>query len=114
MEVLDSGVNMSEVAARFQIGKTTVYEWQQRRDETGDFQALKPGSVGYGHKVRDWHAFKIFAQTHGHKTQAEMAEAWDGAISRQTMSRCLKKINFTRKKRPTDTKSEMMGNGHRL
>ena len=114
MNLLDSGVSVGTVADQFQIGKTTVYEWQQRRHETGDFRSRKPGSVGYGHKVTDWAVFKLFAQTHGHKTQSEMAEAWDGTMSHQTMSRCLQKINFTRKKRPTDTKSEMTSNAQPL
>lgn len=115
MNLLDSGVSMVLVSDQFQIGKTTaVYEWQQRRHETGDFRSRKPGSVDYGHKVTDWATFKLFAQTHGHKTQSEMADAWDGTMSRQTMSRCLQKINFTRKKRPTDTKSEMTSNAQPL
>ena len=76
MNLLDSGVSMVLVSDQFQIGKTTaVYEWQQRRHETGDFRSRKPGSVDYGHKVTDWAAFKLFAQIHGHKTQSEMAEA---------------------------------------
>jgi transposase len=114
MKALDSGISRALVASQFDLGKTTIYEWQQRRQETGDFQALKPGSAGYGHKVKDWGAFKIFAEAHGHKTQAEMAEAWEGQISRQTLSRCLQQIDFTRKKRPMDTKNGMMSNGHRL
>ena len=32
------------------------------------------------------------------KTQAEMAELWDGPISARTISRALAKIGFTRKK----------------
>lgn len=107
MEAIDLGVKRSNVALQFRIGKTTIYEWERRRNKVGDFKALKPGSVGYGHKVTDWEAFKAFAQTHGHKTQAEMAKEWEGDISPQTISRCLHKINFTRKKRPMGTKSAM-------
>lgn len=107
MEALDSGAGLSEVAMRFHIGKTTIYEWQQRQKETGDFQSKKPGSVGYGHKITDWEAFKLFAERYGHHTQSEMAELWEGDISRQTISRALKKINFTRKKRHMAIKNEM-------
>ncbi|CDM96798.1 transposase (fragment) [Limnospira indica PCC 8005] len=42
--------------------------------------------------------FKAFAQEHGHKTSAQMAELWDDDISPRTISRALKKIGFTRKK----------------
>ena len=40
------------------------------------------------------------AKIHGDKTQVEMAKLWDGEISDRTISRALKKIGFTRKKRP--------------
>jgi transposase len=114
MEEVDLGVKVSVVASQFHVGKTTIYEWQQRRQETGDFRSKKLGSSGYGYKITDWDAFKVFAQEHGHKTQAEMAEAWEGVISRQTIHKALKKINFTRKKRPMGTKNEMMPNGKPL
>ena len=39
------------------------------------------------------------ASSHGDKTQVEMAKLWDGEISSRTISRALKKIGFTRKKR---------------
>ncbi len=45
MEALDEGESRATVAKRFKIGKTTLYEWQKRREETGDFQSKKPGSV---------------------------------------------------------------------
>lgn len=103
MEALDEGQNRKEVAERFKIGKTTLFEWQQRRKETGDFQAKKPGNVGYNHKIIDWNAFREFVKKHGGKTLSEMAELW-GNISCQTIHRGLKKIGFTRKKRLMDTK----------
>ena len=39
------------------------------------------------------------AKINGDKTQVEMAKLWDGEISSRTISRALKKIGFTRKKR---------------
>lgn len=114
MEEVDSGVKVSVVASQFHVGKTTIYEWQQRRKETGDFHSKKLGSRGYGYKITDWDAFKVFAQEHGHKTQAEMAKAWGGVISRQTIHKALKKINFTRKKRPMAIKKEMRIKGKPL
>lgn len=49
-------------------------------------------------------------------TQAEMAQAWSREISRYPIGCGLKKINFTRKKRPTDIKKEMndYGNNSKL
>lgn len=43
---LEEGESRSVVAKRFKIGETTLYEWQVRKKETGDFASKKPGSVG--------------------------------------------------------------------
>jgi hypothetical protein len=40
-----------------------------------------------------------------------MAKLWDGEISDRTISRALKKIGFTRKKRPMGTANGMKANG---
>ena len=69
---------------------------------------------GNGHKITDWEKFREFAKTNGDKTQVEMASFWDGEISSRTISRALKKIGFTRKKRPTATRSGMKSNGRLL
>ena len=101
MSILDSGESVRGVAHQFRIGKTTIYEWQKRRFETGDFRSKKQGNKGYNHKILDWEGFRGFVSRHGDKTQAEMAELWEGDISRQTIHRALKMIGFTRKKRLT-------------
>lgn len=111
MEALDEGESRQAVAKRFKLGSTTLYEWQQRRKEAGDFVPWKQGSRGYNHKITDWEAFEAFAQEHGHKTQSEMAELWPVPISRQTIHRALKRIGFTRKKRLMDIKKETRQSG---
>ena len=103
MQALDEGESREFVAKRFKIGKTTLYKWQQRRKETGDFKSKKLGNGGYNHKITDWNAFAEFAQKHGGKTLLEMAKLW-GNISCKTIHKGLKRIGFTRKKRPMDTK----------
>ena len=55
----------------------------------------------------NWDKFREFAKEYGHKTQAEMAELWEGEISKRTISRALKKIGFTQEKRPMATGSGM-------
>jgi hypothetical protein len=51
------------------------------------------------------------AKIHGDKTQVEMAKLWDGEISSRTISRALKKIGFTRKKRLMAIGNEMKPSG---
>jgi hypothetical protein len=88
----------------------------QRKAQTGDVQALPNRPPGNYHKIKDWEQFRAFAKAHGDKTQVEMAKLWEGDISDseallrsadRTISRGLKKIGFTRKKRPTATKKGM-------
>jgi len=67
--------------------------------ETGDFLALPNEPPGNGHKITDWDKFRENALTNGDKTQVEIALLWDGEISSRTISRALKKIGFTRKKK---------------
>ena len=94
----------------------------ERQAETGDFQALPNQPPGNGHKISDWEKFREFAQVHGDKTQVEMAKLWEEPISDseallrsadRTISRALKKIGFTRKKRPMATRNGMKLNGRR-
>jgi hypothetical protein len=54
------------------------------------------------------------AKIHGDKTQVEMAQLWEEKISDRTISRALKKIGFTRKKRLMAIENEMKLNGNIL
>ncbi len=69
MEALEEGESRETVAARFKIGRTTLWEWQQRRKETGDFQSKKLGNGGYNHKII---ALPIIVQK-GHKKEESTA-----------------------------------------
>ena len=97
----------------FNISRNTIDLWLKRQAETGDFQALPNKPPGNGHKITDWEKFREFALSHGDKTQVEMASLWEEQISDRTISRALKKIGFTRKKRPMATVSAMKTNDRR-
>jgi hypothetical protein len=51
--------------------------------------------------ISDWDKFRAFAKEQGDKTQTEMPQLWDGEISQRTISRALRKIGHTRKKKHT-------------
>ncbi len=97
------GMKKSEVSQLFNISRNTIDLWLKRQTETGDYKAKANQPLGNGHKITDWVAFRTFAKAHGDKTQAEMADLWEGDISARTISRGLHKIRFTRKKRPMAT-----------
>lgn len=105
------GLKKHEASELFNISRNTINLWLQRQAQTGDVQALPNRPPGNNHKIPDWEEFRAFAKTHGEKTQVEMAQLWQGEISARTISRALKKIGFTRKKRPTATSNGMSRNG---
>lgn len=101
------GMKKSEVAITFNISRNTIDLWLKRKAETGDYQALPNKPPGNNHKILNWEKFKEFVQENGDKTQEEMAELWPEEISARTISRGLKKIGFTRKKKHMGIKKEM-------
>ena len=109
-----NGMKKSEASQLFNISRNTIDLWLKRKAETEDFQALPNQPPGNGHKITDWQKFREFAEAHGEQTQAEMAQLWEGQISPRTISRALKNIGFTRKKRLTVTENGMRRNHNPL
>ena len=105
------GLKITEASILFNISRNTIGLWLKRQAQTGDFVALPNEPPGNGHKITDWQKFRDFAQANGDKTQVEMASLWDGEISSRTISRALKKIGFTRKKRLMATANRMKSSG---
>lgn len=91
----------------FKLAETQLIYGKERRQETGDYRPLSSRPHFSKTKITNWQAFQEFAERHGDKTQAQMASLWGEPISPRTISRGLKKIGFTRKKKTTDMKKEM-------
>lgn len=96
------GLKITEASQLFNISRNTIGLWLKRLAQTGGFEALPNQPLGNGHKITDWEKFKEFVRTHGDKTQVEMSELWSEKISGRTISRALKKIGFSRKKKLMD------------
>jgi transposase len=101
------GVKKSEASQLFNISRNTIDLWFKRLEETGDFQALPNKPPGNNHKILDWSKFQEFSNINGDKTQEEMAQLWPSKISARTISRGLKQIGFTRKKKLMVIENEM-------
>ncbi len=56
-------------------------------------------------KIQDLNKFKSFVEEKPDRTQGEMAEEW-GGVSKTTIGRGLKRIDFTYKKKRLATKRE--------
>ena len=107
IEAIDGGMGKTQASKIFNISRNTINLWLNKRKQTGDYRAKEGYQQGYGAKITDLDKFREFARKHGSQTQAEMAEAWEEAISDQTIGKALKKIGFTRKKKLTDIEKEM-------
>lgn len=96
-----------EASRVFNISRNTIDLWLKLKAETGDLhpKPLKP--QGPKCIITNWDKFKAFVEANGDKTQAELAELWEDDISARSISRALKRIGFTRKKRPTATRNVM-------
>lgn len=95
------GLKKSEASELFHISRNTINLWFQRKAETGDVQVKPRMAASPNQKITDWEKFLAFAKEHQDKTQAEMAQLWEGEISSRTISRALQKLSLTRKKRRT-------------
>jgi len=93
------GMKKSESAQVFQVSRNTIYLWLAQKANTGDYQAKPNQPKGNGHKITDWEKLREFVRANGDKTQEEMAKLWERPISDRTISRALKKIGFSRKKK---------------
>lgn len=94
------GMKKSEASQLFNISRNTINLWFQRKAETGDVQVKPRATASPKKKIADWEKFGAFIKKHEHKTQAEMAQLWEGNLSSRTSSRALQKLGLTRKKRP--------------
>jgi transposase len=104
------GLKKSEASELFNISRNTINLWFQLKEETGDLkEKARQDGIKTG-KITDWENFRLFVSQNGDKTQAEMAQLWEGEISARTISRALQKIGFTRKKKLMATKKEMKSN----
>ena len=101
------GMKKIEASEVFHVSRNTIDQWLKRKAATGDFQAKTYAPPGGQHAITDWAKFRAFAEKYADKTQAEMAQLWDGEVSQRTISRALKKIGFTRKKKRMATKNAM-------
>lgn len=107
------GLKKFEASQLFNISRNTINLWFQRQAETGDVKPKPRTASQQNNKISDWDKFGTFVKEHGDKTQSEMAQLWDGEISQRTISRALRKIGHTRKKKHTGIVNEMKLNGRR-
>lgn len=111
LDAIDNGTRKSHASRLFNISRNTIDLWLKRREETGSVSAIRDYRRGPQGKIADLEQFRAFAREHGHRTQKGMAEQWQEPISDHAISKALRRIGFTRKKRATAIKSATKRNG---
>lgn len=106
LDLMGSRVSISKVSRLLKISRPTLYRWKQQLEQTGATAPKKSVPPPQPSKIRDWDKFKEFVDNHSDKTQKELAQLW-GNVSRHTISRGLKKLAYTRKKKPMVIKRDV-------
>ena len=113
LAAIDRGVKKSHASQLFQISRNTIDLWLARRATTGEVQALSRQAAARRsarRSIANESEFEAFVRQHPTATQSELAQLWKAPMSRHTVGRVLRKIGYTRKKRPMGTKNETSNN----
>jgi transposase len=97
---VERGERKIDVSRMLNISRNTLDLWLKRVEQVGDARAITHYQQGCRHKITDWQRFSEFVQQHGDKTQAQMASLWGDKVTQQNISDAMRKIGFSRKKRP--------------
>lgn len=104
INLIKGGMSICRVSQILKISRPTLYRWIEQFEINGSTAPCKSIPPPQVSKIKDWEKFKEVIDNNGDKTQKELASLW-GNISQQTISRGLKKLGYTRKKKLIATKS---------
>ena len=99
---LGSGDTFAQTGKIFGVGATTVRSWVVQYEETGNV-SNKPLNRGF--KKIDPEKLRLYVKEHPDATQQEIADEF--SCCNQAVSKALKRLNLTRKKKRAATKSGM-------
>lgn len=97
-----SGMPVAAIVDQFRVGRDCVYRWTSRCIDSGSIEALKQGGQKKS-KIRDEKRFRQIVEEHAYSTLEEIRAALPEKVSVMSVSRMLKKLGITRKKRPMAT-----------
>lgn len=114
LSAVKRGERKSDVCRMLKISRNTLDLWLKREEQTGDYRAITHFQKGCGHKITDWERFRVFAQQHGDKTQAQLASLWGDNVTQQNISDALHKIGLSRKKKRMGIENETNSSAKRF
>jgi len=96
-----SGVPALEISETLLLDVKNIYRWDELERKTGSYSPQY--KAGGRDTITDDEAFIEFAEAHAHCTLQQMADHWNGEVSIYAISRKLRKLGITRKKRHSAT-----------
>lgn len=109
------GMSVAEVCALFKVHRNCVYNWDKLERKKGSLKPQYENCTGRCSTIKPDENFEEFAKIHAYNTLQKMAETWGAAnkktVSQMAVSRTLKKLGWTRKKRLIITKKQAKKNG---
>ncbi|MCL2933068.1 MAG: IS630 transposase-related protein [Trichodesmium sp. MAG_R03] len=105
LNLIINGMSISHVSRLLNISRPTLHQWRDRYLTTGSTAPKANVPPPQKSKIKDWEEFEKFVEANHDQTQKQMAAKW-GNCSRFTISRSLKKLGFTRKKKHMVIKKE--------
>ncbi len=109
--VINQNMKIKEAVKTFQIGRRTIHTWLKKYKESGVTAAKTGYQKGHSRKITDLDLFKTFVLENKECTAAEMAIRWGNqtkqTISKSTILRMLKKIEFSYKKKLLTIEKQM-------
>ena len=97
---LEQSCSCADTAKVFGVGRSTVQNWVQKYEETGD---LSDKPLNRGFKKIDPEKLRAYVKEHPDETQQEIADEFH--CSNQAVSKALKRLDITRKKKRAATKN---------
>lgn len=105
--VKEGKLQMQEIATTYKVSTATIRIWRRQLEAGKGLQPQKTGrKEGACRKIQDDKKFKEFIDTTDAKTQKQMAKAW-GDVSPMTISRAIRRISYTFKKKHLGTQNAM-------
>lgn len=105
LNAMNNGMSGSEIARTFGVSIQTQFRWKTRFERTGvvERDRFSPGAPP--HISTEVFRFYMNSPENQVKTQSEIAA--DFGESTMTICNMMKKIGYTRKKKPSHTKSQI-------
>ena len=105
VSLVHSGMKTKEVCDLFSICRQTLYSWLNLEKNQGHLNPQTGFQKGHSHGIKDLNEFEEFVKKQADYTQEEMGKHY--GVGSSTISRTLKKIGYSRKKRAKPTQSEV-------